>query len=172
MPSTQQNCSRTGFTLIELLVVIAIVGILMALLLPAVQKVREAAARIQCSNNLKQIGLAMHTYHDTYGKLPYARSGGGQNRHTWALLILPYIEQNNIYTAYKTPITGVNQTDGVNNQTSTDPTIVAARTSRVSTFLCPARRGPSLSPITTGSTVLGQASDYAACSGDTSTVPT
>src|SRR5262249_40859416 len=59
-----------------------------------------------------------------------------------------------------------------NNQTSTDPTIVNARTSRVSTYLCPARRGQSLSPITTGSTVMGEASDYAACSGDSSTVPT
>src|SRR5262249_23946954 len=84
----------------------------------------------------------------------------------------PFIEQTNIYTAYKTPITGVNQTDGFNNQTSTDPTIVNARTSRVSTYLCPARRGQSLSPITTGSTVMGDASAYAACSGDSSTVPT
>jgi prepilin-type N-terminal cleavage/methylation domain-containing protein/prepilin-type processing-associated H-X9-DG protein len=164
---------REGFTLIELLVVIAIIAILIGLLLPAVQKVREAAARMQCGNNLKQLGLAMHNYHDTRGAFPYLRSGGGQNRHTWAFLLLPYIEQDNLYKFFTTPITGVNMTDGVNNYTSTNPDIVAARTSQVKIFLCPSRHGsPSLSPITTGSTVLGMSSDYAACTGDTSTAPT
>jgi prepilin-type N-terminal cleavage/methylation domain-containing protein/prepilin-type processing-associated H-X9-DG protein len=163
---------RRGFTLIELLVVIAIIAILIGLLLPAVQKVREAAARMSCQNNLKQLGLAMHNYHDTLGVFPYLRSGGGQNRHTWAMLLLPYIEQGNIYQVYKTPITGVSMTDGFNNHTSTDPAIVAARTSLVKVFLCPTRHGTGLSPITTGSTVLGFPSDYAACTGDTSTAPT
>jgi prepilin-type N-terminal cleavage/methylation domain-containing protein/prepilin-type processing-associated H-X9-DG protein len=165
--------SRRGFTLIELLVVIAIIAVLIGLLLPAVQKVREAAARMQCSNNLKQLGLAMHSYHDANGVFPYPRSGGGQNRHTWAILLLPYAEQDNPYRIYKTPISGVSQTDGFNNHTSTDPQIVTARTAQVKIFLCPSRRGStSLSPITTGSTVTGIPSDYAACAGDTKTAPT
>lgn len=103
---------RRGFTLIELLVVIAIIAILIALLLPAVQKVREAAARTQCTNNLKQIGIAYHAFHDNYKFLPpailmpYAQRGNwslnsnindtrfGPN---WAILILPYIEQDALF---------------------------------------------------------------------------
>lgn len=88
-------------------------------------------------------------------------------------LLLPYIEQDNIFKAYKTPITGVSMTDGFNNHTSTHPQIVAARQTQISIFFCPARRNTlSFSPITTGSSVTGFAGDYAACTGDTSTVPT
>ncbi len=173
MSSSPRRARRRGFTLIELLVVIAIIAILIGLLLPAVQKVREAAARMSCSNNLKQFGLALHNYHDTAGYFPYLRSGGGQNRHTWALLLLPYIEQDTIFKVYQATIPGVNKTDGYNNHTSTNAQIVAARQAQVKTFFCPSRRSPpSLSPITTGSSVTGLPSDYAACSGDTSVAPT
>ena len=85
----------SGFTLIELLVVIAIIAILIALLVPAVQQVREASNRSSCANNLKQIGLAMHSYHDMKNALPPDRIGICWA--TWAVLILPYIEQDNVY---------------------------------------------------------------------------
>jgi prepilin-type N-terminal cleavage/methylation domain-containing protein len=91
--------TRLGFTLIELLVVIAIIAVLIALLVPAVQKVREAAARSQCSNQLKQLALATHGYHDTYKKLPPANWRGAPmtgNLYAW---ILPYIEQTSVYNA-------------------------------------------------------------------------
>jgi prepilin-type N-terminal cleavage/methylation domain-containing protein len=100
---------RKAFTLVELLVVIAIIGILIGLLLPAIQKVREAANRVRCANNLKQLGLAMHNYHGVYDTFPpgywtpnpsQTASIGGAGQNSWAVYILPYIELNDLFQQY------------------------------------------------------------------------
>lgn len=91
-----------GFTLIELLVVIAIIAILIALLLPAVQQAREAARRTECKNNLKQLGLAIHNYHDSFNTVPPGWIGSGvsaPNNFGWSIFLLPQIEQNNLYNS-------------------------------------------------------------------------
>jgi prepilin-type N-terminal cleavage/methylation domain-containing protein/prepilin-type processing-associated H-X9-DG protein len=85
---------RPGFTLIELLVVIAIIAILIGLLLPAVQKVRESAARVKCQNNLKQIGIGLHAFHNDYGAFP--KAGKRSSELSWHVFLLPYIEQKNL----------------------------------------------------------------------------
>ncbi len=123
---------RRGFTLIELLVVIAIIAILIALLVPAVQKVRESAARMQCANNLKQIGLAFHAYHDATKQFPHAGSDGPDKTccnattrvgWTWLYRITPYIDQGNVHD---------NPVDSQVAQTA------------MPAYYCPSRRRPTL----------------------------
>lgn len=117
--------SRRAFTLIELLVVIAIIAILIALLLPAVQQAREAARRTQCSNNLKQIGLAVHNYHDAYGKFPLSSTEPTWGRSSAFAAILPYLDQGNVYQSYDF------------NLGNSDPANLAAVSQRIAAYLCP-----------------------------------
>jgi prepilin-type N-terminal cleavage/methylation domain-containing protein/prepilin-type processing-associated H-X9-DG protein len=108
MTRSLNSKTRLGFTLVELLVSIAIIGVLIALLLPAVQAAREAARRMACTNNLKQLGLAVHHYHDTHGAFPPAFVNNGPYAmtvysftHGWAPFILPFIEQESLYKLYR-----------------------------------------------------------------------
>jgi prepilin-type N-terminal cleavage/methylation domain-containing protein/prepilin-type processing-associated H-X9-DG protein len=142
---------RDGFTLIELLVVIAIIAILIGLLLPAVQKVRESAARMKCSNNLKQIGLAMHNFHDAYLRLPPGFVG--PSGYSWAVIILPYLEQENLQKSLN-PVPSV-----VTPFTVPAPTSSPLFQQTVSSFLCPS--DPDRDPINTRHGSYG-ASNYVA----------
>ncbi|MCM2374988.1 DUF1559 domain-containing protein [Aporhodopirellula aestuarii] len=132
-PATDRPQTRSAFTLVELLVVIAIIGILVGLLLPAVQSAREAARRMSCSNNLKQIGLGMHNYHDTFGKFPY---GWDQRGTTWSAHILPQIEQGSLYE------TLIFQESGLGNWATDDGPNEAAAGTYIGTYRCPSMALP------------------------------
>lgn len=136
---------RSGFTLVELLVVIAIIGILVSLLLPAVQKAREAARRIQCSNNLRQLAVANHTYHDTFKTLPagFVRGpwGGSGNRERWGwhVLILPFVEQDNLKDQLGVKTFTLEDVCGKLNPHLQAP--VPVLQTRVPSFTCPSDAG-------------------------------
>jgi prepilin-type N-terminal cleavage/methylation domain-containing protein/prepilin-type processing-associated H-X9-DG protein len=124
---------RSAFTLVELLVVIAIIGVLVALLLPAVQAAREAARRTQCANNLRQLSLAAHNFHDTYGKLPSSVRPAGLTplpRIAGLTLSLPFIEQSNVYNVY----------DQAKNWF--DPANLPVTSKQIPSYLCPSTPEP------------------------------
>jgi prepilin-type N-terminal cleavage/methylation domain-containing protein/prepilin-type processing-associated H-X9-DG protein len=127
-----------GFTLIELLVVIAIIAVLIALLLPAVQSAREAARRAQCTNNLKQIGLGMHNYHDQQGCLPYGARGCCWG--TWLIAVLPYIEQQPMYNAWNSYGNSTYSSNGLDPNSVLwygGATNLTVTTSRINVYTCP-----------------------------------
>ena len=164
--------SRSGFTLIELLVVIAIIAILIALLLPAVQQAREAARRSQCKNNLKQIGLALHNYHDTHLILPSLAFGhGGASdapvpAFVWSVMILPGLDQAPLYNAMNPGPTSLQDLFNTANGRTLLQTPLTV-------FLCPSDAGGSLNenrPFTKAVTGVNpfhlSKSNYPACGGD------
>lgn len=160
------RASRRGFTLIELLVVIAIIGILVGLLLPAVQQVREAANRGKCSNNLKQLALAAHMYHDGQQVLPPGVSNAvgadgaaysGEDRRVWVLFLLPYIEEQTIGTA----VLNVSPTNALY---AVSPTAQYASTV-IRPLVCPSDPNGAKTKSISGNQ--GFHSNYAGCAGET-----
>lgn len=144
MPANALRHSRTGFSLIELLVVIAIIAILVSLLLPAVQQAREAARRSQCKNNLKQLGVALHNYHDTFKTMPpgyiaqYTQTLGNRGNWNWTAMILPNVEQGPLYDRLDPGNNRLGELIGLGN---TDPLHIAMR-QKINVFRCPSDVGP------------------------------
>ncbi|MEW4565430.1 DUF1559 domain-containing protein [Bremerella sp. JC770] len=155
----RSRANRNGFTLVELLVVIAIIGVLIALLLPAVQQAREAARRMQCTNNLKQIGLALHNHHDTYGVFPAGAvpSENNTNRYgpSFFVYLLPYLEQNSLYE----------QTNRANNTWNSSPNRELYEELELDFVVCPSSPVPVLSPTGTSSTIAATAAQYVGIAG-------
>jgi type II secretory pathway pseudopilin PulG len=154
-----------AFTLVELLVVITIIGTLVGLLLPAVQAAREAANRSSCGNNLKQIGLAIHGYHDARRVLPAARevsTGAGWNGPTWCYFLLPYMEQRALYDSWP----GNGKAAG-GYAAFAEPNGSFLSRTQVSTWYCPARRGPLVSSEEFSvADPVGALGDYAVAASD------
>lgn len=156
MLRTCSSRSRRGFTLVELLVVIAIIGVLVALLLPAVQSAREAARRMQCQNNVKQLGLALHNYHDTHMIFPpgaiwpveseIEKKNNGNLGPNWVIMLLPFVEQQNLYNSF-------DFTKSICDSTNAGP-----RSTRLSFMLCPSdsyNRKPFNGSANSGTNALG-----------------
>jgi len=148
---TSHRQTRRGFTLIELLVVIAIIAVLIGLLLPAVQKVREAASRTQCTNNLKQLGLGMHNYHDVMGSFPCEGTGQGVSIYT---RILPFIEQDSLYKiiwpAFQTAVqadTGSRPMPAAVFNLYKTAVLQPECSTPIKTFICPTRRTTAAGPV-------------------------
>ena len=170
--ANRPSLRRSGFTLVELLVVIAIIGVLVALLLPAVQSAREAARRMQCQNHLKQIGLAFHNHNDTFQHLPTGGWGWGwvgdpdsgqgiMQPGGWAFTILPYVEQKALYDIAAGKVGQPKQAD-----------LAKMVGTPVKFYNCPSRRKPGVYPITSTSrrnfeaVEAGAKTDYAVNCGD------
>jgi len=155
-----------GFTLVELLVVITIIGILIALLLPAVQAAREAARRLKCSNNLKQLALACHTFAAINERYPYARKYDIWDTYCWTQLTLPHLDQQAVYDGYWTlPQKGYNtNAPGPNGPIGDDARMRLSRSARLSMWCCPSDVAPTGNELNTGSYGY-QRTSYRGCVG-------
>lgn len=182
MRSLRRPRGKRGFTLIEVLVVITVIGLLIALLLPAVQAAREAARRLQCANNLKQIGLALHGYHDAWQAFPPAyltrtvvTGPELDSGWAWGTLILPYLEQRPAYDAANFDFSfGSSNTDDSRGFLGLLSNRTVMRTS-IATFLCPSAEGGE-GPLSLGygsGTIMGSPGQYVACAGwmDSTSMP-